>query len=153
MTYTYSLTSGPFVLRSDGAFIPSDPANMDWQTYQMWLATGNIPTPRPSPTLAQQAAAISSVAVVSSSTSTLNGNYGCDPASLQRVANTLSAIAVNLSFATTTIPWPDTSGTPHTFSVAQFKSLAQTLLLYEQALASLMAGASGSLPTVPLTIP
>jgi len=153
MSYTYSLTSGSTVLRSDGAFIPNAPGNTDWQAYQVWLAAGNTPTPLPAPTLAQQAAAITSVAVVSTSTPALSSTYGCDPASLQRVANTLSAIAADLSFATTTIPWPDVSGTAHTFSVTQFKSLAQALLLYEQALAPLIAGAPGSLPTVPLTIP
>lgn len=44
---TYTLTSEPTtILRDrDGAFIPFDPGNVDYQAYRAWLAEGNTPTP------------------------------------------------------------------------------------------------------------
>ena len=58
MSFTYSLLPNTTaVMRSDGAVIPSDPRNADWQDYQAWLGVGNVPTPVPPPTLAQQAIA------------------------------------------------------------------------------------------------
>lgn len=40
----YTLMSNGGVIRqSDGAEIPPDPKNRDWQQYQEWLAEGNEP--------------------------------------------------------------------------------------------------------------
>jgi hypothetical protein len=29
----------------DGATVPNDPENTDWQAYQVWLSEGNTPLP------------------------------------------------------------------------------------------------------------
>jgi hypothetical protein len=42
---TYTLTSGTAVIRDvDGALIPDDPMNADWQVYQAWISSGNTAT-------------------------------------------------------------------------------------------------------------
>ena len=50
MTMTYQLTTGDIILRSaDNAFIPFDPANIDYQAYLAWVAAGNTPLPADQP--------------------------------------------------------------------------------------------------------
>jgi hypothetical protein len=46
----YTLTTGTSVTRdADGAGIPDDPRNADWQAYQAWLAAGDMPNPYVAP--------------------------------------------------------------------------------------------------------
>ena len=54
---TYTLTAKPNIIvrDSDGAFIPDDPANLDYQDYLAWLAKGNAPTPYTPPEAAREA--------------------------------------------------------------------------------------------------
>ncbi len=47
MTYTLIANSAYVTRDADGATIPSDPRNSDWQTYQAWLAAGNTPGAAP----------------------------------------------------------------------------------------------------------
>jgi hypothetical protein len=43
---TYTLTQYSSVIRdADGACIPTDSANTDYQAYLAWLAAGNAPNP------------------------------------------------------------------------------------------------------------
>jgi hypothetical protein len=52
MIYTYKLLNDPLtnkqiniILRSDGACIPFDLDNIDYQTYLTWVSEGNTPEP------------------------------------------------------------------------------------------------------------
>lgn len=46
----YQLTSNTTILRlADNAFIPADPANVDFAAYLEWVEAGNTPEPAPIP--------------------------------------------------------------------------------------------------------
>lgn len=50
----YKLTPGGSVTRlSDGASIPSDPANTDYQDYLRWIQLGGVPNPPDSMSLTE----------------------------------------------------------------------------------------------------
>jgi len=45
--HTRNQVSDSMIVREDGAFIPFDPDNVDYQDYLAWLAEGNTPNPPP----------------------------------------------------------------------------------------------------------
>src|SRR5450830_1468620 len=93
MTYTYQLTSGASIRRSDGANIPADPANSDWQAYLAWVAAGNRADPLPSLTTEERVAAaksarqaaVAAIKVTTSSGKTFDG----DETSQERMARAI----------------------------------------------------------------
>lgn len=48
--YTLTAHSDAVIRDADGARIPAEPANIDWQAYQAWRTAGNVPAPARAPT-------------------------------------------------------------------------------------------------------
>jgi len=64
MEYTYQLTEGNTIKRSDGAWIPISETNGHYRQYLKWLEDGNTPLPADVPVVdykTQRAAAYDSV--------------------------------------------------------------------------------------------
>jgi len=162
----YALTASPAtILRtSDGAFIPTDPANVDYQMYLAWVAAGNTPDAAPAPTLAQQSATmlatkmIAGIVLTSTSTPALNGTYALDDVSQGQIyqiglyANQFGVFPSGGS----TLEYPDASGTPHNFTVVEFVAFLKAVSALVSALTTqsgIMAhGGTPSWPSQSVTI-
>lgn len=166
MAVTYQLTSASSsadqqeVIRSDGAVIPPDRGNADFQIYLSWLAAGNTPTPVPTPTLTplqqaqeQYAEAIAAGLTVSWSTSTsLNATYPIDETTQFNMTAEVVAISTNGAFGTgqATRNWPTANGSYVSLTTAQFKLLATACMAYlDNLVGAVQAVAAGGTPTWP----
>ena len=109
----------------------------------------------PRPTCAQIAAysppatAPTSVVVISASAPALSGTYAFDATTQSKMLPVAAYIGIYqaLPNGASTMQWPDTSGTMHTFNAAQFAALSKALTDYAFALVQ------GQSPASPVTIP
>ncbi len=162
MTAAYQLAAGGFVQRaSDGAWIPPDTGNRDWQDYQIWLAVPNTPDPLPGPSANDLYAAktAAGIQVQSQITPALNATYAIDFPTQQNIIGIVASIAAGagLPMGATTIPWPDTMGLPHSFTSDQFKAFAAVVRDYvfglRQTWGALNAGMNVDWPPPIISIP
>lgn len=135
-------------------------------TYLAWLATGKAPTAIDS--AASLGAVLNSqwlpsimgagVQVHSTGTPALNGTYPLDESTQQKIMGIVSGIAAGrgLPGGGSTFYWQDVTGAAHSFDSTAFLNfsagLESFLYAYSQALGTLVAGGSASLPTQPVTI-
>ena len=130
MTYTYQLTSGSNIRRSDGASVPADPANSDYAEYLAWLAEGNTVEPAPGQTLAEEMAAkkaarqiaVDNIKVTTSSGHTFDG----DEVSQGRMSRAIIALDAAGQTSTT---WVLSNNVPTTVTRAD---LVEALVLAGQ---------------------
>ncbi len=152
---TYRLTNNslaanaqPIIRKADGAAIPNDPHNTDYQTYLVWLAVPNTPDPAPTPPTSPP----TTLQIVSTLYGTsLNGTYPIDAATQVKVQAIALYIAANGKFPAglSNMPWPDSSGTLHYFpTTAEFQAFATVIGDFVTALDLGM-----TLPNQPVSIP
>ena len=157
---TYRLTNNslaanaqPIIREADGAAIPNDPHNADYQQYLVWLAVPNTPDAAPTPPTPPT----TTLQIVSTAYGTaLNGTYKIDAAAQANITAMVLFTAVNSKFPATdvdptgaTIPWLDSSSAAHVFpSVAEFQAFAGAVATYVTNYAL-----TGTAPAQPVTIP
>jgi hypothetical protein len=93
--------------------------------------------------------------VTSQSDSALNGTYAADLGTMQAMQHECNAILLNNTFAdgTTTLNWPDKSGTSHSFTVAQFRTLISALAQFVTACFFYGNGTSTTEPSATANVP
>ena len=137
--------------------VPSQLPYMDIAIADNWVeVTGSWPPPPPAPTLAQQAAALltGTVAITSTATPTLSGDYTVTQADQNHLMAEIQSIMLNGTFAdgASTVYWPDNTGVLHTFTIAEFKTFGMALGSFVAACYKCIHGATTTLPNTAMTI-
>ena len=107
--------------------------------------------------IAASAAITGGVTLISTGTSALNGTYACNLGATANINAVITYILVNGTFpgGGSTMPWLDTSGTPHVFpDVDHFKNFASAVANFvaQVTLYGDSGGSIGSLPSNAITI-
>lgn len=123
-----------------------------------WAYSGTAfaPPSQPAPTLSQQAMRLlaTGLTITSSSTPALDGVYSASATVQQQINAEVTSILLNNTFTdgTNSIEWLDTTGSPHTFTIAQFKTLATAIAAFVSGCVKVMNSRATVLPAATVTI-
>ncbi|MDE1906632.1 MAG: hypothetical protein KGH75_09310, partial [Rhodospirillales bacterium] len=123
------------------------------------LTPGTAPyIPPPTPTLAQQAAAMiaAGLGITSTGTPALNGTYSVDATAQHNIQAVQIYIQANGKFpgSSGTYAWLDKAGAPHAFpTVAEFTAFATAVADFVADLQMIIYTGTGTLPADTATIP
>ena len=148
--------ASPLVWTGDiSAVLPAP--QVGWTATETGGAWTFTPPVIPALTLAQQVPVLLAVGlgIVSTGTPALSGTYAADPDTVGYINSEVNSILLNNTFAdgTTSIEWPDTAGTLHAMTIAQFKTVAAELGVFVSGIRKCVIGAAGAaLPAASVTI-
>lgn len=139
------------------------PSGLTVESVNDWVEIGDavsMPEPTPPSPAPQQTAAnaiAAGIALTSTGTPALNGQYPCDATAQAKVNGVVTCIVVNGTFpnGASTLNWYDTSGVAHVFpDVTTFKNFANAFINFVALVTeySDSNGAAGSIPSNAITI-
>jgi hypothetical protein len=123
-----------------------------------FYANGSFTPPPPPPPLSLEQLAMAllagGIAIASTATPALNGSYPVDAETRSDIQGELLSLVINNTFTNgeMTIAWPDVTGAPHSFTVAQFKAFATAIGGAVGPLKIIIASGAGTLPVQPAPI-
>lgn len=136
----YKLAGNGVIRQADGAFIPADSKNRDWQEYQRWVGQGN--TPSAERTLAEtkfvRAQTITSERnrALNQLTATWDGDeWDADEATSARIANALTMIDQAKAQGIPTPPsiaWRTADNKDRTLTIAELIQMGAAVFLAQQ---------------------
>ena len=154
MTYTLTAHPNTIVRDEDGAFIPTDPDNVDYQDYLAWVEAGNTPNPHvpPTPTKRQEADAwlAGGLTIQFTSSTTLSSTYPV----VEPHNHNINSIATSLAYDGNTFPNGgnaieiiDMAGEVHLFDKNGFKLLQRAIRDFSHNTNLYAMGVTTSLPS------
>lgn len=147
----YRITSNGYVRASDGAFIPADPKNADYQAVQAWISAGNVADPQytTAEQLANSVSAICAEAERRIDVGILvNGKpFKCDDGSMLRMSVLASALAAAAPGTTQT--FMTAAGDEFTVNNAQASAISQAQIAWQGAILGKSAQLQMSPPADP----
>jgi len=153
-TYQWTSAAQTSIQRStDGAVIPVDPRNAD---YQRVIASGVTISAYVAPTLtlaqqAQAALAACSFTITSTGTPALSASYPCDAATQSKLGAVVTTITATGGFpgGAQTYPMKDSAGAWHSLTPTQYVQIAGEIAAYVGALDLIADGNPGGATALP----
>jgi len=136
----YKLFANGVMRLSDGAYIPAEVKNADWQEYQRWLDAGN--TPLPERTLAETKEKHRAVITQARDTALRNltadydgDRWDADEDTSARIANALTMVREAAAIGITppaAIPWRTADNRDRVLSIDELRALGAAVFLAQQ---------------------
>lgn len=138
---SYKLAGNGVLRLADGAFIPADPKNVDWQEYSRWISDGNTPDAE---RMLNEEKFVRAALITMKRNSALDSltadwdgdTWDADEATSARIANALTMIeqAKAIGIPTPpTIDWRTADNRDRALTIAELVQMGASVFLAQQA--------------------